>query len=208
MTETPAEMIAKLRAALAANPECRPGLLARERVVYAEQGCLSYRNDRELFCLVRHIWNPVQDFFYGHVLRVPLEPEFEPEYPGGAWAALLANSDIAIDGQTPGDVLANVKAWFWESGYYEPCCYVQEKDDAFKLCGSFEEACEALAEMIRKFALKLRAVVLETEEDERRFYRREFPVPGKLDMRSMDIYALGKPGGLHPERDDFIRSFY
>jgi hypothetical protein len=192
MPEPNAEIASRLRTALAANPECRPGLLARDRVVYAERGCLSHRNDRELFCLVRHVSSPFVGFFYGHVLRVRVKPEAEPEFPGGAWAALLVDCGVAIDGATPGEVLANAREWLWEMGHYDPGIYAQHVDDVFKLCGSFDEACDALAEMIRRFELKCRALVLETEEDEQRYGRGEFPRPGKLDMRSMDIYGLGQ----------------
>lgn len=188
MTETDADMIATLQAALAANPECRGGLLARERVVYAERGCLSHRNDRELFCLVR----PAPYPFYGHVLRVRIEPAAEPEFPGGAWAALLVDCGAAIDGETPGEVLANAREWLWEMGRYDPGIYVQDVDDAFKLCGSFEEAFAALEEMIRRFALRHRVLLIETEEDDRRHGRGELPAPGRLDLRSMDVYGLGQ----------------
>jgi hypothetical protein len=192
MTDANADTTSRIRIALSENPECRPGLLVRNRVVYAERGCLSYRNDRELFCLVRHVSSPFVGFFYGHVLRVRVKPEAEPEFPGGVWAALLVDCGVAIDGATPEEVLANVREYLWESGSYDPGIYVQDMDDAFKLCGDFEEACDALAEMIRRFELKRRALVIETEEDDRRHGRGELPVPGKLDLRSMDVYGLGQ----------------
>jgi hypothetical protein len=155
MTEAETETLSRIRTALSDNPECRPGLLARERVVYAERGLLSHQNDRELFCLVR----PPPSSFYGHVLRVRIKPAAEPEFPGGAWVALLVDCGAAIDGATPGEVLASAREVLWEMGRYEPAVYVQDQDDAFKLCGSFEEACAALAEMVRRFVLRLRVQI-------------------------------------------------
>lgn len=181
---------ARIREALGQNPECRPGLLARGRVACAGRGWLSHGNGPELFCLVRHHTWPGTGFHYGHVLRVPVKPEAEAGFPGGAWAALIVDSAIAIDGETPDEVLANAREWLWNTGNYEPC-YAQEDGDVFKLCNSFAEACEALADMIRRFDLKLRAIYYETEEDYFRDCRREFPAPGKLDMRCMNVYGLG-----------------
>lgn len=67
-----------------------------------------------------------------------------------------------------------------------------EDRDRYQECGSFEEACAALAEMVRRFELRRRAIVLETEEDRRRFGRGEWPRPGALDTRSLDIYGFGQ----------------
>ena len=182
----------RIRATLSANPECRPGLLARGRVAYAERGRLSHGNGRELFCLVRHYTWPGTGFFYGHVLRVPVRPgaEDSAQWPDGTWAALIVDSGIAIDGETRDEVLANAQEWRWNNGDYQPC-YAQDIDDVFKLCTGFEEACAALSEMIRRFELKRRTVVVETEEDYLRDCRRELPAPGILDMRCMNVYGLG-----------------
>jgi hypothetical protein len=92
-------------------------------------------------------------------------------------------------------------------GRYEPAVYAQDQDDAFKLCGSFEEACAALAEMVRWFVLRLRVQLIESEEDDRRACRFDLPEPGRLDMRSMDVYGLGQ--GL-PDEDyyDMKRRLY
>ena len=97
---------------------------------------------------------------------------------------------IAIDGETPDEVLANAQEWLWNNGDYQPC-YAQDIDDVFKLCTGFEDACAALSEMIRRFELKRRTVVVETEEDYLRDCRRELPAPGTLDMRCMNVYGLG-----------------
>jgi len=184
---------APILAALRTNPECRPGLLARGRLAYAEHGCLSHGGGRELFCLVRHVTRPFVGFYYGHVLRMACEPDGDGT-AATAWVALLAHTGIAIDGDTPAEVFANAKEWLWRMGRYEPC-YAQDKDDVYKECGSFEEACAALAEMIRRFELKRRAVVLETEEDDQRFDRGEWPMPGALDTRSLGIYGFGQLTG-------------
>lgn len=103
---------------------------------------------------------------------------------------MLVNSGISIDGETPDEVLANAKEWLWNLGHYQPC-YAQDEYDVFKLCGSFGEACAALEEMIRRFDTRLRAIVIETEEDYVRSGRFELPAPGKLDMRCMNVYGLG-----------------
>jgi len=193
---------APILAALRANPECRPGILARDRVVYAERGWLSHGNAKELFCLVRHHTWPGTGFFYGHVLRVPVVPEAEAEFPGGAWAAMIIDSGIAIDGETPDEVLGNAKEWLWNLGNYEPC-HAQDEDDVFKLCPGFEEACAALEEMIRRFDTKRRATVIETEEDYLLSCRRELPAPGKLDMRCMNVYGLGAAYLKDPPDESF-----
>jgi prepilin-type N-terminal cleavage/methylation domain-containing protein len=70
MTDANADITSRIRIVLSENPECRSSQLARNCVVYAERGCLSYRNYRELFCLVRHMSSPFVGFYYGHVLRV------------------------------------------------------------------------------------------------------------------------------------------
>ena len=181
---------APVLAALRANPAGRPGLLARERLAYAEHGCLSHDGGQELFCLVRHVTRPFVGFYYGHVLRMACEPK-EGGAPATAWVALLVDTGIAVDGDTPAEVFANAKEWLWHMGHYEPC-YAQDKDDVYKACGSFEEACAALAEMIRRFELRRRAIVLETEEDGRLFGRGEWPMPGALDTRSLGIYGFGQ----------------
>jgi len=192
-----------IKSALSSNPECRPGLLARERVVFAERGWLSHGNGRELFCLVRHYTWPGTGFFYGHVLRVPVKPEAEAGFPSWVWAAIIVDSGIAIDGESPDEVLANARQWLWNNGDYQPC-YAQEKDDVFKLCHGFDEACAALAEMIRRFELKRRTIVVETEDDHLRDCRRELPAPGILDMRCMNVYGLGHACLGDPEEDVFI----
>jgi hypothetical protein len=191
-----------IRDALLKNPECRLGLLARGRVVCAERGWLSHGNSKELFCLVHHHTWPGTGFHYGHVLRVPVAPEAEADYPGGAWAALLVDSGIPIDGETPDEVLGNAKQWLWNTGNYEPCL-AQEDGDVFKLSASFDEACEALAEMIRRFKLGLRTIVYETEADYLLDCRRELPEPGKLDMRCMNVYGLGAAYLKDPPDEDF-----
>lgn len=181
---------APILAALGENPECRPGLLARGRLAYAEHGRMSHGGGQELFCLVRHVTWPFVGFYYGHVLRVACEAK-QDGAPATVWVALLAHTSIAIDGETADEVLASAKEWLWYMGSHEPC-YAQDQSDVYKECGSFEEACAALAEMARRFVLKRRAVVLETEEDDRRFDRGEWPMPGVLDMRSLDIYGFGQ----------------
>ena len=160
----------RIRATLSANPECRPGLLARGRVAYAERGRLSHGNGRELFCLVRHYTWPGTGFFYGHVLRVPVRPgaEDSAQWPDGTWAALIVDSGIAIDGETRDEVLANAQEWRWNNGDYQPC-YAQDIDDVFKLCTGFEEACAALSEMIRRLPIRVEA------PDGRRRNRRGLP---------------------------------
>lgn len=170
-------VLAPIRRALDANPGCRiDKLLARERVVMAERGPLSFAGGRELLALVAED----SGYWYGHVLR--LDPSRLVEPDGREWVALLVCAGAEIDGATPGEVLERARYLLTERLEYEPC-YAQEPEDTFAREPTFEAACAALAHMIGRFDLALRVSL---ECDKRGLAIR----PGHLDLRCMDIYGL------------------
>lgn len=179
-----------IRERIAGNPHCTlSDLLRRERVVIAEHGSLSYGNDRELFALVAD--GP--DYWYGHVMRVDpaqlVGPACRP------WLAILVYARIEIDGTSPESILRSAKRALTRRCEYSPC-YAQDPEDTYALRPTFEEACAALAEMVRRFDPWLR---IEMDLDEKGLPLA--PLDAKLDMRCFNVYGLACEAWDEAERE-------
>jgi hypothetical protein len=134
---------------LSRNRYCVPGLLFRNRVVITEHGVLSHERDKELVALIDGGINGRIGgyFWYGHVLRVALEDASEGQ---ADWAALIVPSAEFVDAPTVELVFERLKyALVTRAGYSPP--FAQDPDDVFALRSTFEDACLALAEMIKRF---------------------------------------------------------
>lgn len=173
--------------ALAENGHCRSGLLFSQRIVETEHGVLSADNDREMIVIL----TPTERYVYGHVLKAK-------ETDGtDAWVALLVPSDQMIDAPDVDTLFKRVHYDFTIAlKYYPPIA--QEKEDVFAILSSYEEACKALAEMIRRFDPSLREPPIQVP------YGPELPdPPGRCDMRLIDIYGLADykdENGVLPKR--------
>lgn len=160
--------------ALAENGHCRPGILFTQRIVETDHGILSADNDREMIVIL----TPARLFVYGHVLKVKKKDGTE------AWVSLIVPSDQMIDAEDVDTLFRRVHYDFTVAlKWYAP--FAQDKDDVFAIRSSYEEACKALAEMIRRFDPELRESPVQDP------YAPELPdPPGRLDMRLMDVYGL------------------
>ncbi|MGK7345011.1 MAG: hypothetical protein ACNS63_04305 [Candidatus Nitrospinota bacterium M3_3B_026] len=159
-------------AAIRKNRELVQGILARRRVVTTEKGVLSRNGDRELFALLRR--EGTDGWWYGHVLRVYMDKE--PQ-----WAALIVNAMVEIDAPDEKTLFERVRYWLEGQLEYHPV-RAQREDDTCAFRHSFEEAVEALVEMIRRFRINLR----EPGEKEDLGYEPE----GQCDLRPWAVYGL------------------
>ena len=187
-----------LQRELSRNPFTVPCLLFRERVLLTDHGVLSYMGDKELVVLLDGGINGRIGgyFWYGHVLRVALAPEAAVRNEQG-WAALIVPSDFFVDAPTVDLVFQRLKYALVTRAAYSPPT-VQDPDDVFAMRATFDDACLALAEMIRRFNPKLREeqVIFDPPDpyghDD---FTEKYVRPGPIDMRSIDIY------GLHCSKD-------
>ncbi|MDD2748870.1 MAG: hypothetical protein PHX24_02175 [Acidithiobacillus sp.] len=180
--------------ALSHNPYCVPNLLFRERVVVTDHGVLSHGRDKELVALLDGgINGQISGYFwYGHVLRVALTPEAILENTPD-WAALIVPSEQFVDAPTVDLVFERLSyAMVTKAGYTPP--FAQDPDDTFALRPTFDAACLALGEMIRRFNPKLRETQVFYDPPEPYglddFVEEYRDPPGHLDMRCMNIYGL------------------
>ena len=144
------DLLNKLQDALAANPQCAPGILARERWAFTPIGELSYLNDRELFI---QISTAIYSHWYGHVLRL-----LDADDGRQQWAAVLVDSKVEIDAPDVETLFRRVRFHLAEHSSYEPP-WAQEKEDVFALRASFDEALAALAHIIERFDILMRTNV-------------------------------------------------
>lgn len=144
------DFLNKLRDALAANPQCAPGILARERWAFTPIGELSYLNDRELFV---QISTAIYSHWYGHVLRL-----LDADDGRQQWAAVLVDSTVEIDAPDVETLFRRVRFHLAEHARFEPP-YAQEPEDVFAIRPSFDEAVAALAHIIERFDILMRTNV-------------------------------------------------
>lgn len=144
------ELLIKIREALAANAQCAPGILGRDRLAFTPIGELSFLNDRELFVQVS---TAIYGHWYGHVLRLLDVGDGRPQ-----WAAVLVESGVDIDAPDVETLFQRVRHHLAEHANYTPP-FAQEKEDVFALRSSFDEAVLALVGMIERFDILLRTNV-------------------------------------------------
>jgi len=173
--------------ALTTNEHCKPGILFVQRIVETDHGVLSANNDREMIVILV----PTGLFVYGHVLKAKKTDGTD------AWVALLVPSDQMIDAPDVDTLFKRVHYDFTIAlQYYPPIA--QEREDVFAIRSSYEQACEALAEMIRRFDPSLRESPIQAP------YMPTLPdPPGRHDMRLIDIYGLDDhkdENGVLPKR--------
>lgn len=143
-------VVGSLKAALDANPLATVGIMARERIAYCRQGVNSHGNDQELLILIAS----TDGLWYGYLYRARPDQlnETSADKP---WIATLVNARIEMDGATAEAALNSVRYHLFERNDYEPC-FSQEPGDIFASCNTFDEGCEALKEIIRRFDPDLR----------------------------------------------------
>ena len=168
----------EIEKALEADEYRKPGLLFTQRMVETDHGVLSHENDREMIVVVVPNPSPGYWFIYGHVLKA------QKEDGGSVWVALLVPSERKIDAFDGDTLFRRFHYEFVIALRYHPL-FAQEHEDVFAIRESYEEACEALAEMIRRFDPFLR------EPPPDRFPYQNLPEPpGKIDLRMIDVYGL------------------
>ncbi|OFC35776.1 hypothetical protein [Acidithiobacillus caldus] len=186
MTDTTNWPLAKIRKSLAENPFTVPCLLFRERLLVTEHGPMSDDNDKELLVLVD---GGIQtEYVYGHVLKV------KGRKGEDFWVALLVRSGEAIDAPTIPLVFERYYNYMRLRSEFYPM-YAQDREDLFASRTNFEDACLALAEMIRRFDPGKRF--------EKEIGLAEYQAPeGICDLRFTDIYGLcgnmDENGGFPP----------
>lgn len=171
------DLLNKLQDALAANPQCAPGILARERWAFTPIGELSYLNDRELFI---QISTAIYSHWYGHVLRL-----LDADDGRQQWAAVLVDSKVEIDAPDVETLFRRVRFHLAENASYEPP-YAQEPEDVFAIRPSFEAAVAALAHIIARFDILMRSNV----EYDFCAYTKPPSRTGHPDCSCMDAYGL------------------
>ena len=173
--------------ALATNEHCKPGILFTRRIVETDHGILSADNDREMIVILV----PIDLFVYGHVLKAKKTDGTD------GWVALLVPSDQMIDAPDVDTLFKRVHYDFTIALKFRPPI-AQEREDVFAIRASYEEACKALAEMIRRFDPSFR------EAPTLKAYGPELPdPPGRHDLRLIDVYGLAchkDENGILPER--------
>ena len=189
----PRDAVRAIHRALDANTHCVSGLLFRDRVVATEHGELSYEHDQELLVLPDGGIN--YTFWYGHVLRGAPAPEAGHD---PIWVALIVSSSFFVDAPTV-DLLFRRYAYAMRDRCEYTPAWAQDSEDVFALRPSFDEACLALAAMIRRFDQGLRdsrSVVDGLEKWWDGEYGSDHTVelfidpPGRQDLRSFDVYGL------------------
>jgi len=171
------DLLNKLQDALAANPQCAPGILARDRWAFTPIGELSYLNDRELFV---QISTAIYSHWYGHVLRL-----LDADDGRQQWAAVLVDCAVEIDAPDVETLFRRVRFHLAENASYEPP-YAQEKEDVLALRTTFDEAGVALARMIERFDILIRTNV---EYDFGAYTKPPSPT-GHPDCSCMNVYGL------------------
>jgi len=178
--------LAKIRKSLAENRYTVPCLLFRERILVTEHGPMSADNDKEVLVLLDGGIQP--GFVYGHILKV--KGRDEKNY----WVSLLVESTKLVDAPTVSLVFERFYHYMRARSEFYPM-YAQDKEDVFAVRDKFDDACLALAEMIRRFDPNKR---MEKEIDTMIY---EFP-EGNVDLRFTDIYGLcgdmDENGGFPP----------
>lgn len=181
-----------IRKAIRGNAHCVPGLLFRDRVVATPHGALSHEHDQELLALLDGGIN--YTFWYGHVVRGTPAPEAGSD---PIWVALIVSSSFFVDAPTV-DLLFQRYAYAMRDRCEYTPAWAQDPEDVFAIRPSFDEACRALAEMIRRFDQDLRdsRSVVEGMEKWDGEYGSDHMVesfidpPGRQDLRSFDVYGL------------------
>jgi hypothetical protein len=171
------ELLTKIREALAANAQCAPGILARDRLAFTPIGELSFLNDRELFIQVS---TAIYGHWYGHVLRL-----LDADDGRQQWAAVLVLSAVEIDAPDVETLFRRVRFHLTEHSRYEPP-WAQEKEDVFAVRSSFDEAVLALVRMIERFDILMRANV---DYDFGAYTKPPSPT-GHPDCSCMEAYGL------------------
>lgn len=176
-----------LRRELSRNPYTVPCLLFRERVLVTDHGPMSHENDRELLALLDGGIRSAA-FWYGHVLKCP--PEDSESDP--IWVALVVSSERFVDAPTVDLVFKRFQYAMRIRADYEPAV-IQNDEDAFAMRATFDDACLALAEMIRRFDQKLREVAVIYDPPD--YYGQDdlaidYHSPGRDDLRCINIYGL------------------
>ncbi len=169
--------IQEINRALAANVQCAPGILARDRWVLTPIGELSYLNDRELFVQVS---TAIYGNWYGHVLRL-----IDTKDGGQQWAAVLVQTGAKIDAPDVETLFRRVRYYLAGQSRYEPP-WAQEKEDVFAIRSSFDDAALALARMIERFDILNRANV---DYDFAAYTKPPSPT-GHPDCSCMNVYGL------------------
>lgn len=174
------------------SPYTVPCLLFRERVLVTDHGPMSHENDRELLALldggIGSTGGTGNHFWYGHVLKWPMEK------PGSApvWVALIIYSEYFVDAPTVDLVFQRFRYAMRVRAEYTPAV-IQDHEDAFAIRATFDDACLALAEMIRRFDPRMREVAEIFDPPD--YYGQDdlaidYHSPGRDDLRCIDIYGL------------------
>lgn len=167
-------VLSRIRKNLADNPCTVPCLFFRDRVLMTEHGPMSADGGKELLVLVDG--GIQRGFWYGHVLKV--KGQNGEDY----WVALIVRSGQAIDAPTVPLVFERYYHHMRIRSNYSPL-YADDEEDVFAVRDNFDDACLALAEMIRRFDPSKR---MEREIDSMEYIKPE----GRLDPRSLDVYGL------------------
>lgn len=143
--------------AIAGNPECSIGVMARYGWAYSPKGLISDDDRPEFLILVTrgdcHSYFP--DYWYGHVFF--LHPE-NWKSRSGYWVSLLVRTGASIDGNSPDDVLASWRdnvallhidpemqpGYIWNE-------YASEDDENCTWHQSMEDAVVGLVRKIQRF---------------------------------------------------------
>jgi hypothetical protein len=171
------DLLGKIRGALAANAQCAPGILARDRWAFTPIGELSYLSDCELFVQVS---TAIYSHWYGHVLRL-----LDADDGRQQWAGLLINSSVEIDAPDVDTLFRRVRFHLAEHARYEPP-WAQEREDVFALRPTFDEAGMALVRMIERFDILMRTNV---DYDFAAYTKPPSPT-GHPDCSCMNAYGL------------------
>lgn len=140
----------RLMNALNGNPHATLGLMARERMAYCERGVNSHQNEPELLALI----TTTAGCWYGYLYRASPD-QLEESAANRPWVATLVNSRAVLEGTTTEEVLQSARYHLFERNDYEPY-FSQEPGDTHVFCATFEEGCEALEGIIRRFDPDLR----------------------------------------------------
>jgi len=139
-----------LESALQDNPNCRLGIMARERMAFAEKGVNSFQQDRELLVLISDT-----GWWYGYIVRV--DPDMLAYRDRGEWVAMLVKSTLCVEGETAQEIFGRISHYWYLFGWYEHY-YTPERhpEEGLAQYLSFDDAVQATIRIIERFNYQYR----------------------------------------------------
>lgn len=154
--------------ALARNPKCSAGMVARNSVFGIQHGP---SGGPELLAIL-YADDSFFGYWYGHILRHPENP--------GVFVSLIVWSEKLVNAKNIPLFFQRFHYWIEDRLYYEPCT-IQSPNDAYWESNSFNDAAAALAIIISQF-----------DFDKRSGFEGSNYESDPSEMRILQIYGLSE----------------